>query len=305
MRAIVFDDYGPPDVLQLREVAVPSPMADEILIRIAAAAVNPADVKWRAGMFRDYAPIGFPHILGYDVAGTVESVGAGVTSFAPGDRVDAMLDPMSKGGYAEYVAIAADAAARIPANLEFSTAAAIPCAGLTGVQIMEESIQLKPGETVLITGATGAVGRLGVFAAGRLGGRVVAAVRASHAAEARALGAAEVVILGEEDWTGAPFDHVFDTVGGPAVARLCRHLAPGGRIRTAATTPIDPEGLSTMPLFVPVHQDGKRLRELAEDVAAGRIPVPIARRMPLEAAVDAHQLLEAGGLGGKIILEPR
>ncbi|MGO9512716.1 MAG: NADP-dependent oxidoreductase [Steroidobacteraceae bacterium] len=304
MRAVVFDDYGAPEVLRLREVDTPSAGAGQILIRIAAAAVNPADVKWRAGMFRGHAPIVFPHILGYDVAGTIESVGAGVTDFARGDRVAAMLDTRSKGGYAEFVAIAAHAAAKIPVDLNFPIAAAIPCAGLTGVQIIEESIQPKRGETVLITGATGAVGRFGLFAAIRRGVRVVAGVRASHAAEALALGAAQVVILGAEDSTGPPFDHVFDTVGGPAVARLCRHLAPGGLIRTAATTPIDPEGLSTQPVFVPLHQDCQGLRALAEDVAAHRIPVPIARRMPLEAAIEAHRLLEAGGLGGKIILEP-
>lgn len=304
MRAVVFDHYGAPEVLQLREVPVPSAGAGEILIRIAAAAVNPADVKWRAGMFRDFAPIGFPHILGYDVAGTIEAVGAGVTDLAPGDRVAAMLDTMTKGGYAEFVAGAAHAAAKIPATLQFPIAAAVPCAGLTGVQIIEESIKPQRDETVLITGATGSVGRFGLFAAIRRGARVVAAVRASHAAEARALGAAQVLILGEEDWTGAPFNHVFDTVGGPAVARLCRHVAPGGLIRTAATTPIDPEGLSSKPVFVPLHQDGKRLCELASDVAAGRIPVPIARRMALESAIEAHRLIEAGGLGGKIILEP-
>jgi NADPH:quinone reductase len=304
MRAVIFEDYGAPEMLQLREVDRPRAGAGQILIRIAAAAVNPADVKWRAGMFRGHSPIGFPHILGYDVAGVIEAVGTGVSDFSEGDRVAAMLDPMIKGGYAEFVAIAAHAAAKIPANLDFPTAAAIPCAGLTGVQIIEESIQPQHGETVLITGATGAVGRFGLFAAIRRGARVIAAVRASHAAEAYALGAAQVVILGAEDWMGAPFDHVFDTVGGSAVARLCRHLAPGGLIRTAATMPIDPEGLPTQPVFVPLHQDGPRLRALAEDVAAHRIPVPIARRMPLAAARDAHRLLEAGGLGGKIILEP-
>ncbi len=304
MRAIVFDEYGAPEVLRVREVETPSVRAGQILIRIGAAAVNPADLKWRAGMFRAHAPVSFPHVLGYDVAGTVVEVGNGAADFVPGDRVAAMLDPMTKGGYAEFVAIAAHAAAKIPSGLDLQIAAAIPCAGLTGVQIIEESIKPRRGETVLITGATGAVGRFGLFSARRLGARVVAAVRASHAAEARALGAAQVIVLGEQDWTGAPFDHVFDTVGGPAIASLCRHLAPGGLIRTASTTPINPEGLSSKPVFVPVHQDGRRLRELTLDVAADRIPVPMAGRIPLEQAVRAHHLVGAGGLGGKIILDP-
>ena len=219
-------------------------------------------------------------------------------------RCDARPD--DKGGYAEFVAIAAHAAAKIPSSLDLQIAAAIPCTrahGRTGV-LIEESIRPRRDETVLITGATGAVGRFGLFSARRLGARVVAAVRASHAGEARALGAAQVIVLGEEDWTGAPFDHVFDTVGGPAIASLCRHLVPGGLIRTASTTPINPEGLPSRPVFVPVHQDGRRLRELALDVAAGRIPIPMAGRIPLEQAVRAHHLVEAGGLGGKIILDP-
>ena len=289
----------------MRDVETPSARAGQILIRIAAAAVNPADVKWRAGMFRVHAPIGFPHTLGYDVAGTVVEVGTGVADSAPGDRVAALLDPMTKGGYAEFVAIAAHAAAKIPSSLDLQIAAAIPCAGLTGVQIIEESIKPRRGETVLITGATGAVGRFGLFSARRLGALVVAAVRASHAAEARALGAAQVIVLGEEDWTGAPFDHVFDTVGGPAVASLCRHLVPGGLIRTAANDADQSRGAA--------EQAGVRASapgwKTASGAGAGR------RRRPHPdtdggAHPDSsrpsrrHRLVEAGGLGGKIILDP-
>jgi NADPH2:quinone reductase len=304
MRAIVFDQYGGPEVLRLAEMPEPVAGAEQVLIRIAAAAVNPADYKWRDGMFKDFVPIAFPHILGYDVAGTVIAVGSNVSSFSVGDRVAAMLNPMTKGGYAEKVAVDAASVANIPAGLDFPTAAAIPCAGLTGTQMIEEFINVKAGETVLITGATGSVGRFALAAALRRGARVIAAVRARQAAEARARGAADVVVLGEEDWQGAAFDHVCDTVGGDAVAALCRHVKPGGLIRTAATTPINPQGLPSEPQFVAVHPDGPGLQSLAAEVAAGRLPVKIAHRLPLARAAEAQRMVEAGGLEGKVVLEP-
>ncbi|MGE0384120.1 MAG: NADP-dependent oxidoreductase [Gammaproteobacteria bacterium] len=304
MRAIVFDRYGGLEVLHPAEVPDPVAGPGQVLVRIAAAAVNPADYKWRSGMFAEMIPLPMPHIVGYDVAGTVLAVGSGVTGFAAGDRVAAMLNPITKGGYAQMVAIDAATAARIPDGLDFARAAAVPCAALTGAQVIEEVIRPKTGQTLLITGATGAVGVAGLLAALRLGARVVAAVRSKYAAQAHALGATATLALGEEDWSGAPFDHVFDTVGGEAVARLCRHLAPSGLICTAATTPIDPTGLAAQPQFVAVRPDGPRLQVLLEDVASGRLPITIARRLPLAQAAEAQRLVEAGGLNGKVILEP-
>jgi NADPH:quinone reductase-like Zn-dependent oxidoreductase len=304
MRAIEFSAYGDADVLRMATAGIPAVERNGVRIRVAAAAVNPADWKWRAGMFRELVPLQLPHVLGYDVAGTIDAVGADVTSFRIGDCVVGILDPVTKGGYAEFALSRSDATAAMPAAIDFATAAAVPTAGLTGVQIIEDHIAPLRGQSVLITGATGAVGRFALFAALRLGARVIAAVRSSQQEQARRLGAHGVVALGEQEWTGAPFDHVADTVGGPAVASLCRHLAQGGRIRTAATTPIDPQGLPSEPQFVAIRRDGKRLTQLLADVAAGLIDVPIARRLPLAAAIAAHRLVEAGGLGGKVILEP-
>lgn len=303
MRAIVFDQYGGPDVLKLVHVPEPEIAAGQLLLKIAAAAVNPADHKWRSGMFASLVPIPLPHILGYDVAGTVLAVGPGVTGFAPGDRVAALLNPVTKGGYAEQVVLEADSAAKLPDGLDFARAAAVPCAMLTGAQVIDEALQPTAGQTVLITGATGSVGTAGLLTALQRGAKVVAAVRAKHKAAALALGASAVVILGEEDWQGAPFDAVFDTVGSPAVAQLCRHLRPGGRICTAATTPIDPAGLPATPEFIAVHPDGQRLAGLLAQVATGKIPVQIAHRLPIEKAAEAHRLVEAGGLSGKVVLE--
>jgi len=301
MRAVQFDAYGPPEQLHLAEVETPTPGEAEVRVRVAAVGVNPADPKWRQGMFQSFAPLTFPHVPGYDLAGVVDAVGPGVSRPKVGDRVVGMIP---KGAYAEYAIVPAAQATQIPDGLDFATAAALPTAGLTGVQMIEEQIRPSAGQTVLITGATGAVGRFAAYAARRLGVRVIAAVRATQRSEARAIGAAETIVLGEEDWMGPPFDHVADTVGGPDVAKLCRRMAPGGRISTAATTPIDPQGLPAAPVFIVVHGDPPRLAALAEAVVRGELVVPIARRLPLGQAAQAQRLTEVGGLGGKVILEP-
>lgn len=155
---------------------------------------------------------------------------------------------------------------------------------------------------MLITGATGSVGRFAMLAARRRGVHIIAAVRESQAAEARALGAAEILTFGTR-WQGPDFKYVIDTVGGSEVAKLCRHLAPGGGIFTAATTPIEGEDLPTAPIFVIVHNEPAQLRALAEAAASGELPVPVAKRLPAAQAPQAHRLVEAGGNAGKIVLE--
>jgi NADPH:quinone reductase-like Zn-dependent oxidoreductase len=254
-------------------------------------------------MFKDFLPIEMPHVPGYDVAGTVAAVGPDVTGFEVGDRVVALLGNTTHGGYAELAAADAAASAKLPADMDFALAAALPVAALTAVQMIEEQIKPAKGETVLVTGALGAVGRWLVHAALAQGAKVIAAVRPSQADAARAIGASEVIPLDGGDLGELRFHHVADTVGGPAVTALCHRLIPGGRICTAATDPIDPAGLAAEPVFIFLHQDGPRLARIVEEVAAGKIEVPIARRMPLAEARQAQELMAAGGLGGKIILE--
>lgn len=303
MRMIAMDGYGGPDVLHLAEAPLPQVADGMVRVRVTAAGVNPADFKWRTGMFEQIMPVRFPHVLGYDIAGTIDAVADAVTGFAIGDRVCAMLDTVTKGGYAEYAAFPAAAAVRLPAELDFAEAAALPTPALTGVQLIEHHVRPEPGQTVLVTGAVGAVGRFATFAC-RAGVRVVAAVRAAHREEALEAGADEVVLLDGGAWRGAPFDHVADTVGGDAVAILCRAAAPGARIVTVSTTPIPAEGLPSQPQFIGVRQDPERLVAILQAVAAGKIRLPVARKLPLSHAAEAHRLVAAGGIGGKIILIP-
>jgi NADPH2:quinone reductase len=304
MQAVQFCEYGPSSVLKNVEIECAPVGPNEVRIRINAAGVNPADVKWRAGMFREFMPLALPCVPGYDVAGTVEAVGPGVTHLSIGEPVAAMLDSYTMGAYAQQVVVSAYRVARLPSELDLVTAAALPTAGLTGLQLIEDHIRPKRGQTILVTGATGAVGRFAMFAALHMNVRVVAAVRASQIDSALAVGADAAFILGSDSWSGAPFDHIVDTVGGAEVAKLCIHLAPGGRIRTVATTPIETQGLSELPELVIVRPDSDRLAQLARDVLAGYVEVPISHRLPLQEAALAHDWVENGGLGGKIVLLP-
>jgi NADPH:quinone reductase-like Zn-dependent oxidoreductase len=236
------------------------------------------------------------------VAGTVCAVGHRVTGFAIGDRVVGMVDHRRKGGYAEYAVVAPEACAQLPATLDIALAAAIPTPGLTGVQLIREHICPQPGERVLITGACGAVGRFAIYAALQLGAHVVAGVRAAQRRLASDMGVQDVIVIGEP-YTGAAFDHVADTVGGADVAALCRHVTPAGRIRTVATTPIDPAGLPSAPGFVALHADAQQLAALVSAVSSGALQFTVARRLPPSHAAEAHRLMERGGLPGKIVLE--
>lgn len=299
MRAIVIHAYGGPEVLNLTDLPVPQPGEGEVLVKVEAIGVNPADGKWREGRYQAFAPVPMPHVLGYDVAGTVVS-GDG---FAAGTRVAAMLHPFTKGGYAEYAVVSAASIATIPDEMSFTTAAAIPCANLTGLQLVETRLRPEPGQRVLITGALGNVGRAALFAAKRRGVHIIAAVRADRAKEALAAGAAEVAAIGD-DWTGEPFDHAIDTIGGADVAPLMRHLRPGGRIVTASDVPIPADDLPAIPEFDGVIPDGAQLTELVEAVANGTLPVPVGRVLLLEQAAEAQQAVAAGGNRGKIVLQP-
>ena len=302
MRAIIIKEYGCPDVMHLGEQPRPSPDENEILLRIHAVGVNPADAKWRAGMFAQALPRHFPYIPGYDVAGVIEAGTSKASGLMPGQRVMAMLDPLKAGAYAEFAVVPATQITPMPAGLDFTIAAALPTPGLTGVQLIEDELNVQRGAVVLITGAMGAVGRFALHAAKARGAYVVAAVRPQQLIDALYLGADETIILGDGEGEQRPFDAVADTVGGLAVASLCKHIKPHGLIRSVSTTPIPSNDLPVEPAFFAVRQDPVRLSQLAIDVAAGRIPVPIARRLPLEQAVVAHRLIEAGGTGGKIIL---
>jgi len=300
VKAIQFKEHGTPEVLKLVELEAPAAAAGQVQIRVEAVGLNPADYKWRSGFNLRYYPLPLPHVPGYDVAGTISAVGEGVVGFKIGDRILATVN----GAYAEYAVADASAIAPIPDGADFVQAAALPCSSLTGVEMVEEGVAPSSGQTVLVTGATGGVGRFAAWAAKGLGCRVIMAVRESYMDEARKLGFGDVIVLGGPVPDGLRFDHIADTVGGPEVAHLARNLAPGGRFITVATTPIDPEGLPAEPKVFGYHPDGERLSRIINAIATGAITMPVARTLPLTEAAEAHRLLEEGGVRGRVVLLP-
>lgn len=299
MKAIQYKRYGGPDVLETVDIPCPRPATDEVLIRIVASAVNPADLKWRSGMFEALFPLQLPITPGYDVAGVIEVVGKGVSGFTTGQQVVAMLDPLMQGGYAQKAAIPAKLLARVPEALSLDIAAAMPTAGLTGVQMIENHLDVEAGQRVLITGATGAVGRFAIFSALQRGAHVIAAVRGRQVALAKALGAHEVIDLDAQRWVVEPVLHVADTLGGTLCAKLVDQLATGDAV-TVATDPVP----GAAARFVQVEADTQRLEMLMASVVSGGLEVPIAQRLPLSSAWRAHRLVARGGLQGKLILVP-
>ncbi|HVT67261.1 MAG TPA: NADP-dependent oxidoreductase [Trebonia sp.] len=303
MRAVVLSEYGPPSALQLQTVPDPQPGPNEILVRVAGASLNPVDWKQRSGALRSFMPLNLPAILGRDAAGTVVAVGAGVTAFRPGDRV---LGRVPGGGYAELVAAPLDSWARVPDRLQLADAGALPLVVLTGAQLAEEATDARSGETILVTGATGSVGRAAVFAAKARGAKVIAGVRAKHRAEAEKLGADAVAVI--DDAAGISrlppsLDGIADTVDGETIQQLLGHLQPGGKLGSVLGEPAGAKEKGFQVKAFLTRSDPKRLAELAEAVADGKLVIPIARRFPLAEAAAAHALAERG-VDGKIVLLP-
>ncbi len=299
MRAIVLPEYGPASALQLRTLPDPTPGPNEIVVRMAGASINPIDWKQRGGAYHQYMPLEMPAVLGRDASGTVAAVGPGVTAFVVGDRVLGRV----KGGYAELVVAPVSAWARLPAKLDLADAGALPLVLLTGAQLAEEAVDARAGETILVTGATGSVGRVAVYAAKARGAKVYAGVRGKQRAEALKLGADGVVALDDDaELAKLPtLDGIADTVGGETIQKLLAKLAPGGKIGSVVGPPPGAQERGFVVRAFLAHDDSKRLGELAQAVADGKLSIPIAKRFPLAEARAAHELAEKGA-DGKVLL---
>jgi NADPH:quinone reductase-like Zn-dependent oxidoreductase len=300
MKAVIIEKYGGPEVLQWRDAADPVPSTGEVLVRMSATSVNPFDVKQRSGQYKDYAPVVFPGILGLDVAGTVTQLGHGATGFAPGDRVFAK----ARATYAELCAVAARNVAKIPEGLDLVEAAALPTVGLTAYQLVNRDAALKRGETVLVTGALGSVGRAVVFFAKSLGATVIVGVRKTQIDAARDLGANDVVALDDpEAFAKLPIlDKAADLVGGPTAEAVLGKVKPGGIFATVLRPPRNAAQYPGVKVVaVQAVASAAELLVVGQAVADGKLKVPIAARFPLEQAAKAHQALE-GHSAGKVLL---
>ena len=302
MKAIVLSAYGDVNQLELKKLPRLKPGQNEIKVRMAGAGINPIDWKLRSGALHAFMPLTFPAILGRDVSGEVYEVGPGVTQFAVGDRVMGLV----WGGYATFVVAASEAWAPVPGKMDLVDAAALPLVLLTGAQLIEEAIKPQEGDTLLVTGALGSVGRVAVFAAKARGAKVWAGVRTTRKHEAEGLGADGVVALDSDaDIAALPlFDSVADTVGGAAMSKLLTKIKPGGTIGSIVGEPAGAMELGLAVRLLLTHPDAARLATLAQLVADGTLVVPIIMRMPLARAAEAQSLAEHHA-GGKVLLTGR
>jgi len=301
MKAIVVHEYGGPEVLKFEDYPDPVPGRGEVLVRVAAAGVNPIDYKRRAGLTRDFYPLKFPALIGVDMSGTVVTVGPGVEDFGAGNRVFAMAD----NTYAELCVVKADVLADIPEGLDLIEAAALPLVTVTGNQLASAT-GVKAGQTVMVVGAVGNVGRSAVFTAKDRGATVIAGVLKRQMDEAKTVGADQVVATDDESAIASlpPLDAVADTVGGRTAAKVIAKVKPGGMFASVAGTPQNAgEYSSVKAVFVFSHFDRDTLQFMAEAVRDGKLVIPIGPRLPLSQAAEAQTAAEKGGIG-KILLLP-
>jgi NADPH:quinone reductase-like Zn-dependent oxidoreductase len=312
MKAVVMQEHGGPEVLELQDLERPAYEADELLIKVAAAGLNPVDTQVRSG---DWVPEEMgepPMVLGWDAAGTAVEVGDGASGFTPGDRVFGMPRfPALARCDAEYVAAPATQIAHMPDSLSDEQAGALPLAGLTAWQALVDTAAVGQGDRVLIQAAAGGVGHLAVQIAKARGAYVIGTASAAKHDFLRELGVDEPV-----DYSAGPIeeavsgvDVVIDTVSEDDAGLLAslETLKEGGMLVVIAGDLTDPvkdaaarQGKRAAEMLI--HPDGSGLKALAALADEGRLRVVVEESFPLERAADAHERLESGRVSGKLVL---
>jgi NADPH:quinone reductase-like Zn-dependent oxidoreductase len=299
MKAIVVHQYGGPEVLKFEDYPDPVPGPGEVLVRVTAASVNPIDYKRRAGLTKDFYPLQFPGLIGVDMAGTVVKIGPGVEGFSAGDQVFAMAD----NTYAELCVVKAEVLAKVPKGLDMIQAAALPLVTTNGNQLLAAT-GIKAGQTVLVVGAAGNVGRSAVFTAKARGATVIAGVLNRQMDQAKTVGADQLVATDDDTAIAnlAPLDAVADTVGGKTAEKLIAKVKPGGVYASVVEAPRNAAKYSSVKVVHVFSKfDRKTLEFMAEAVRDGKLVIPISQKLPLREAAEAQAAAEKGGVG-KILL---
>jgi len=310
MKAVRIHEYGDASALRYEDAPMPAIAADEVLVEVHAAAINPADCQFRQGLYKDFAPRPMPFILGWDVAGVVHSTGAQAGRWKQGDRVFAMADMSRNGAYAQFVAIRAEYLAPAPATLPLNHAAAVPLAALTAWKALFDDGRLQAGQSVLVHAASGGVGLFATQFAAMAGARVIATTSSVNAELVRSLGAEQVVDYGAGDFSKAihGVDLVIDTVGGDTRTRSWGVLKKGGTLVAVAMPQPDAAIAARYGVradFTRVAPNGPRLSEIAKLIDGGQLRVLIDSEYPLEQVQSAHRRSESRRARGKIILRVR
>lgn len=322
MKAIVCPRYGGPEVLELRDVPVPQFGKGDVLVKAHASSVNAQD--WRVtraepSAIRLFTGLRRPHkvrVLGSDVAGTVQAVGAKVTRFQPGDEVFAEVGVLGYGGFSEFACVAEEKLAHKPRGVSFEEAAAAPVAGVAALQGLRDFADLKPGHHVLITGAGGGVGTYAVQIAKAVGATVTAVCGPDKVGLARSLGADRVVDYTKEDYADARmrYDVIFDVAATRPISHAKRILAPRGSYVFVGG---EPGPMWQAMLFgrliyarggqrfvgKAAVSSGRDLKVLADWMAAGRVKPVIGRTYRLKDAAEAVAYVAEGHAKGKTVIE--
>lgn len=301
MRAVQIQDYGGPEVLNLVKTAIPMPGRGQVLVRLQAAGVNPADWKSRAGYMRANRPLAMPWTPGLEGAGVVEAVGPGVTRFQPGQAVYGTI----AGSYAEYALAQENDLQPKPASLSFEEAAAVPVGALTAWGAVINTAEVQPGQRVLVQGAAGGVGLFMVQLACWKGTQVYGTASTANQDFVRSLGAEPI------DYSAGPveqhvhdLDAVFDTVGGDIPQRSLPLLRRGGIFVTVAAMPPEDYGEAEgIRWSRGGRAPGEQLAEISRLIEAGQVKPVIYRVFPLSEARQAQELSQTGHARGRIVLK--
>jgi alcohol dehydrogenase len=330
MRAAFIRHYGSNDAIEVSDQPTPVVGARDVLIRVRAASVNPVDYKIRDGQLKTILPLKFPLVLGCDCSGVVETCGAEVKSFKPGDAVYVRLEKDRIGAFADYAVAHEGCVALKPSNLDFAQAASIPLAGLTSWQALIDVGHLQAGQKVLIHAGSGGVGTLAIQMAKHLGAFVATTCSTRNAALVKSLGADVVIDYKTQHFDAllSDYDLVFDTLGGETQQRSFSVLKRGGTLVTIAGIPtaefgrawgVNPivrmvmgfknrastklakeRGVNFKYLFM--HPSGEQLRDIARLIETGKIKPVIDKTFDLDHVRDALNYSESGRAVGKVII---
>lgn len=306
MKAIAITSYGGVDVLKETTMPRPVPKDDEMLVRVFAAGVNPVDAKVRAGSFGKGA-LDKPLVLGFDISGVVEKVGAKVTRFKTGDAVFAYVDLQRGGAYAEYAIVKQNEAAPKPKSITHEQAAAVPLAALTAWQALIDTGKLAAGQTAFIQGGSGGVGSFAIQIAKARGAKVIATASTANQDFLKELGADQPI-----DYTKAKFEEVakdvdvaLDAVGTETLARSYGIVKKGGTIVSILAPPdraeLQKRGIRGAAILV--KPNAEQLAEISTLIDANQIKPVVSQTFPLADAAKAHQQIESGHTRGKIVLK--
>ena len=304
MKAVVAHEYGAPEVLKFEEVPRPEPKEDEVLVRVIASGVNPADPLTLSGKYAREFGTHLPLIPGYDIAGIVEKTGAKVTNLKAGDAVYGY--PTFGGGWAEYITVKQWEVAAKPKTLNFAEAAAVPMGALTAWQALVDTARLHPGQTILVHGGSGGVGSFAVQIAKARGARVIATASTANQDLLMQLGADVAIDYTKTRFEGVAkdLDAVLDPVGKETLARSYGVVKKGGIVMSlvARPDPVELEKRGIRGAAISVHPDAEDLAEIARLIDAGKIKPVVTEVLPLSEAIAAQRQAETHHTRGKLVL---